>query len=80
MAAVIANWIFLLLAAKGILTESPTLTDISGRMRLSTQIFLGGPMLLSSVPRQQRLLTLEIPAQASCLQDAFLDPLTKSEV
>lgn len=46
VAQVVVNWIFLLLAAKNILTEPPAFTDISARMRLRTRIFLGG----STVP------------------------------
>ena len=66
MPEVIANWISLLIAAENILTEPSAFTDISGTMRLSTQIFLAGrAMPLSSLPRQQLLLTLQILAQVS---------------
>lgn len=63
---VIANWISLLITAENIPTEPSAFTDISGTMKLSTQIFLGGrAMPLSSLPKQQLLLALQILAQAS---------------
>ena len=66
MSEVIATWISLLITAENILTEPSAFTDISGTMRLSTQIFLGRrAMPLFSLPRQQLLLTLQILAQAS---------------
>lgn len=56
VAKVIVNWLFfLLLEVKSILSEAPT--DISGRMRSSTLIFLGETVPCPSVPRQHVLTT-----------------------